>query len=94
MSVQPNAAAMTLDRSVFFTGSLDIRTYIHEMVHVWQYDVAGVLAFLASYFGLSAVEIARRFVNREPLDVMNSSPHERQAYEIESRFAAWYAANP
>jgi len=38
--------------------------------------------------------ILDRLVRGEPLEVMQSSPHENQAYEIAWRFAAWMAANP
>lgn len=94
LDVQTNAKAMTLDRAVFVDGNLDIGTYIHEMVHVLQYGILGRTAFLVSYFGLSAATIAWRFINQEPLDVMQSSPHENQAYELAARFMAWYRLNP
>lgn len=94
LDIQTNAKAMTLDRSVFVDGALDIGTYIHEMVHVQQYGLAGRIGFLTSYFGLSAATIAWRFINREPLDVMRSSPHENQAYDLEARFMTWYKSHP
>jgi hypothetical protein len=93
LSVQTGAAAMTLDRSIFVNGAPSIDTYVHEMVHVAQY-AAGRTAFLTSYFGLSAATIAYRLLRRLPLEVMNSSPHESQAYAIESRFMSWYASHP
>lgn len=89
LDVQAGAEAMTLDRHVFTHTPLKIDTYVHELVHVTQYSLVGRLGFLVSYFGLSAAEIARRFVNREPLNVMDSSPHENQAYELERRFRTW-----
>jgi hypothetical protein len=90
MDVQQGAAAMTLDTDVFVTGNLRLDTYVHELVHVTQYANLGATGFLVSYFGLSAATIARRLMNREPLDVMRSSPHEEAAYQLEQRFRTWY----
>jgi hypothetical protein len=94
LDVQTNAKAMTLDDYVFVDGDLDIGTYVHEMVHVTQYAALGRTAFLTSYFGLSALTIAKRFIMREPINMMRSSPHENQAYDLEQRFLTWYAAHP
>ncbi|HSS02501.1 MAG TPA: papain-like cysteine protease family protein [Kofleriaceae bacterium] len=94
LDIQTGASAMTLDRDVFFRDSLSIGTFAHELVHVGQYAILGPTDFLVSYFGLSAATIAWRFVRGEPLEVMRSSPHENQAYEIGRRFEAWLAANP
>jgi hypothetical protein len=93
LDVQSGAKAMTLDNYVFVNGELDIGTYIHELVHVTQYGFLGRTKFLQSYFGLSALTIAKRFVMREDLDMMDSSPHEMQAYNLEKRFLAWYENN-
>lgn len=92
MQVQPNAAAMTLDKHVFVTGRLSLATYVHEMVHVTQYGILGPTAFLTSYFGLSAATIAYRFIRRQPINAMQSSPHENQAYALEQRFVTWHRA--
>jgi hypothetical protein len=89
LKVQTGAEAMTLDRDVFVNAPLHIDTYVHEMVHVGQYNILGSTAFLVSYFGLSAATIAERFLTRRPLNVFDSSPHERQAYELETRFRDW-----
>ena len=89
LRVQSGAEAMTLDRHVFTHTPLKIDTYVHELVHVTQYALVGRTGFLVSYFGLSAAEIARRLIKREPLNVMDSSPHENQAYELERRFRTW-----
>jgi len=89
LRVQSGAEAMTLDRHVFTHTPLRLDTYAHELVHVAQYALVGRTGFLVSYFGLSAAEIARRFVKREPLNVMDSSPHENQAYNLERRFRTW-----
>lgn len=93
LDLQTDAEAMTLDHSIFVRGELSIETYVHEMVHVGQY-LAGPTAFLVSYFGLSAATIAKRFVMREPLEYMRSSPHENIAYELEQRFKAWLGKHP
>jgi hypothetical protein len=94
LDVQTNAKAMTLDNFIFVHGDLDINTYIHELVHVTQYAALGRTAFLVSYFGLSAATIAKRFIMQEPIDMMQSSPHETQAYDLAARFDAWHASNP
>jgi hypothetical protein len=93
LDVQTGAKAMTLDTYIFVRGQLDLNTYIHELVHVTQYAALGRSAFLASYFGLSAATIAKRFVMREPLNMMESSPHETQAYNLAERFMAWWGNN-
>jgi hypothetical protein len=94
LDIQTAAKAMTLDSSVFVRGELDLRTYIHEMVHVNQYGKLGPSLFLASYFGLSAAEIALRLVMHRPLDPMTASPQEQEAYAIDDRFMTWWRAHP
>ncbi|GMV48559.1 MAG: hypothetical protein NBKEAIPA_03383 [Nitrospirae bacterium] len=93
MSLQPGAAAMTLDDDVFVSGNLSLSTFVHELVHVLQYTILGKVAFLESYFGLSGATIAYRWATGQPLNVMRSSPHEEQAYNLQARFNSWYAAN-
>jgi len=93
MDIQTNAAAMTLDTKVFVSGKLSLETYAHELVHVTQYGNMTPTDFLVSYFGLSAITIARRLVNREPLNMMRSSPHEEQAYQLARRFETWHKEN-
>ena len=93
LDVQTGAKAMTLDDYIFVNGDLDIGTYIHELVHVTQYSFLGRTKFLISYFGLSAATILKRLAMREDLDMMDSSPHEMQAYKLEQRFLAWYENN-
>ena len=92
MGLQPNAAAMTLNHSIFIpSGStISLTTYIHELVHVAQYGVLGVTGFLASYFGMSAVTVLYRWLNGLPTNAMRSSPHENQAYDLAARFRSWY----
>ena len=90
LDVQTGAKAMTLDTYIFVRGELDLKTYIHELVHVTQYAALGRSAFLVSYFGLSAATIAKRFIMREPINMMESSPHETQAYDLADRFMAWW----
>lgn len=94
LRLQPHAKAMTLDKNVFVDGPLDINTYIHEMVHVAQYKLLGVGPFLVSYFGLSGLTILTRWLRGVPINVMRSSPHENQAYDIASRFMTWFSTNP
>ena len=93
LDVQSDAKAMTLDSYVFVDGELRIQDYIHELVHVTQYATTGRTHFLTSYFGLSALTIAKRFIAREPINMMRSSPHENQAYDPEQRFLEWYATH-
>jgi hypothetical protein len=91
LGVQGDAEAITFGNSIFFNESPPtVRTFIHEMVHIDQYDRLGRSAFLASYFGLSLATIIKRAIAGEPIEVMKSSPHEREAYELEQR----YVANP
>ncbi len=94
LDIQKAAKAMTLDTSVFVRGELNLKTYIHEMVHVNQYGSLGPTAFLAGYFGLSAAEIAKRLAMRLPIDPMKASPYEQQAYALEDRFMDWWRAHP
>jgi hypothetical protein len=87
LSLNANAGAMTLDDCVFVgSGSWDPNTYVHEMVHVGQYGAYGPEAFLAAYFGSSAIEIVRRWAAGEPTDPMTSSYLETEAYAIGNRF--------
>ncbi|MGD9250054.1 MAG: DUF4157 domain-containing protein [Desulfobacterales bacterium] len=92
MDLQPNAAAMTLDHSIFVPAgqTLSLATYVHELVHVLQYLLTGTTSFLTSYFGLSGATIAWRWLNNQPTNPMRSSPHEDQAYNLAGRFATWY----
>lgn len=90
LSTQPSAGAMTLDRAIFVRGGLTLSTFVHELVHVFQYGLLGRTPFLVSYFGVSAATIAYRWINRLPLDVMRSSIHESQAYGVETDFDSWY----
>ena len=89
LAVQRGAEAITLDTRVFTHVPLRIVTYAHELVHVQQYGLVGRSSFLTSYFGMSALEIARRFARREPLDVFTASPHEQHAYAVGGRFRTW-----
>jgi hypothetical protein len=89
LGVQGDAEAITFGNSIFFKDSPPtVPTFVHEMVHIDQYDRLGRSAFLASYFGLSLATIIKRAIAGEPIEVMNSSPHEREAYELEKRFVA------
>ena len=85
---------MTLNQSIFVRGGLSLSTFVHELVHVRQYGYLGKTGFLVSYFGTSASTIAYRWVRRLPLNPMKSSPHEKQAYDLETRFRSWYMGDP
>jgi hypothetical protein len=89
-----SAAAMTFGNSIFYADTPSVDTFIHEMVHIHQYHVLGRSAFLASYFGLSLATIVKRLLAGQSLDVMSSSPHEQQAYNLEARFKAWRQSHP
>jgi hypothetical protein len=89
LDAQGDAEAITFGNSIFFKDSPPtVRTFVHEMVHIDQYDRLGRSAFLASYFGLSLATIIKRAIAGEPIEAMKSSPHEREAYELEKRFVA------
>ena len=89
LGMQGDAEAITFGNSIFFRSSPpSARTYVHEMVHIDQYARIGRQAFLESYFGLSLLTIIKRAIAGEPINVMMSSPHEKEAYALESRFAA------
>jgi hypothetical protein len=95
LSVQGGAEAITFGNSIFFRQSPpDVATYVHEMVHIHQYDKVGRGPFLASYFGLSLATILWRLVRGVPVNIMQSSPHEVAAYQLEKRFGMWLANNP
>jgi hypothetical protein len=91
IKMQPAAGAMTMDNDVFVRRgrSLDVRLYVHELVHVGQYKTFGRTDFLTTYFGLSAATIAYRWVRRRPTEPTRSSPHEKSAYAIDKRFCTW-----
>jgi hypothetical protein len=89
LDMQGDAEAITFGNSIFFGASPpSARTFVHEMVHIDQYARLGRTAFLESYFGSSLLTIIKRAIAHEPINVMMSSPHEREAYALESRFAA------
>lgn len=95
LKLVPTALAMTLNTRVFVDGPVDIGTYVHEIVHVWQYKILGITGFLISYFGVKAVlTILARLLSRRRIHVSTSNPHEVQAYNIEGRFMAWYRSHP
>jgi hypothetical protein len=61
-STQPSAGTMTLDREVFVRGGLSLSTFVHELVHVFQYLLVGINGFLVAYFGTGAFTIAERWI--------------------------------
>lgn len=95
LKIQGGAAAITFGNSIFYDRSEPTEsTFIHELVHIHQYHELGRTAFLTSYFGLSLATIIKRAIAGEPIEAMDSSPHERDAYKLEQRFKSWRAANP
>jgi hypothetical protein len=95
LKVQDGAAAITFGNSIFYDRSAPTEsTFIHELVHIHQYHELGRTVFLTSYFGLSLATIIKRAIAGEPIEAMDSSPHERDAYKLEQRFKTWRAANP
>ena len=90
LSVQGDAEAITFGNSIFFHDAPPtVDTFIHELVHIYQYYHLGRAAFLASYFGASLATILWRAAHGVPIQAMKSSPHEIAAYNLEKRFAAW-----
>jgi hypothetical protein len=89
LGMQGDAEAITFGNSIFFKDSPPtVQTFVHEMVHIDQYDRIGRSAFLASYFGMSLATIIKRAIAGDPIEPMKSSPHEREAYALEARFVA------
>lgn len=92
LDLQRGAAAITLDRCIFFRreyDDLDLTTVVHELVHVAQYEEVGSVAFLTGYFGEAAETLIDRIRTRQPLGVMCANPHETEAYALAGRFATW-----
>lgn len=95
LSVQGDAQAITFGNSVFYNKRPPSEdTFIHELVHIHQYHKLGRSGFVKSYFGLSLATIIKRAIAGEPIEAMESSPHERDAYELELRFRDWRKNNP
>ena len=92
LRLQPAASAMTLDDTIFVRGTLGLVTYIHELVHVYQYGTIGSAGFLTSYFAESAAVILGRWLRGQPARVMRSNHFEDEAYELAARFRIWSAA--
>ena len=67
---------------------IDVVVRLAEWSKDTEYDRLGRSAFLASYFGLSLATIIKRAIAGEPIEVMQSSPHEREAYALEKRYIA------
>jgi uncharacterized protein DUF4157 len=92
LTLQPHAAAMTLGVDIFVrSGHWNEWTYVHELVHVAQYN-AGRVPFLISYFSSAAKEIVKRVVAGKPIDPLTAAPHETEAYAVEKRFVQWLRA--
>ena len=94
LDAQGGAEAITFGNSAFYKDSPPSEeTFIHELVHISQYYKLGRSAFLVSYFGLSLATIIKRAIAGQPIEAMKSSPHERDAYDLETRFKQWRKDN-
>ena len=88
--VPSDALAMTLDTDVFCgSGEPTVDTYIHELVHVWQYGEVGPVRFIENLLGSAAFGTMARIARGQPVDIMKASSYEMQAYNIECRFKKW-----
>jgi hypothetical protein len=94
LDVQRGAAAITINDTIFFkAGAINnMENYIHELVHVYQGGHEDPATFFVNYFGQSALEIWKRLIAGQALDVMKSNPDEMQAYAVGERFQAWMQA--
>lgn len=89
-----DASAITFGDSIFFRNAPPaVHTFIHEMVHIHQWHLLGRTAFVLSYFGASAAEIAWRRLHHQRIHRMRSNPHEEEAYRLEARFMTWHATH-
>jgi hypothetical protein len=92
LTIQRGAAAMTLGADIFVrSGHWNEWTYVHELVHVAQYN-AGKVPFVISYLSLAAKEIAERVLTGKPIDPLTASPYEKEAYGVQNRFMDWLQA--
>jgi hypothetical protein len=89
LDIQSGAEAMTLDRDVFCVKEPTLDTYVHELVHVKQYDDVGPTKFLSNYFGEAGYEVIRALLAREEIDPFSASTYEKEGYALEKRFKAW-----
>jgi hypothetical protein len=88
--VPSTAVAMTLDRDVFCgQGEPKVDTYIHELVHVWQYGEVGRARFIENLLGSAAFGVMARIARGETVDIMKASHYEMEAYGVECRFKKW-----
>ena len=88
--VPDDALAMTLDTDIFCKpGEPTVDTYIHELVHVWQYGEAGPSRFLQNLLGGAATGVLIQLARGKTVDIMKASPYEMQAYGVECRFKKW-----
>ena len=92
--VPDGALAITFDRDIFCQpDEPSVDTYVHELVHVWQYEQAGgPIQFIENLIGGAAANILWKFARGEKVDIYHASAYEEQAYALEARFHAWRAA--
>jgi hypothetical protein len=92
LTIQRGAAAMTLGTDIFVrSGHWNEWTYVHELVHVAQYN-AGEVPFVISYLSSAVKEIAKRVLTGKPIDPLTASPYEEEAYGVQNRFMEWLQA--
>jgi hypothetical protein len=88
--VPDDALAMTMDTDIFCKPTEPtVDTYIHELVHVWQYGEVGPAQFLQNLLGGAAVGVLTQLIQGKSVDIMKASPYEMQAYGVECRFKKW-----
>jgi len=91
LDIQSGAEAMTLDRDVFCVKAPTVDTYVHELVHVKQYDDVGPTKFLSNYFGEAGYAVIKALIEKEDIDPFEASTYEKEGYALEQRFKAWRA---
>ena len=87
--VASDSDAMTMDRTVFCDGPPTVDTWIHELVHVWQYGLQGPIRFLISMLGTEAAGVLWKLRTGEKFDLFKNSVQEVQGYSLEQRFTSW-----
>jgi hypothetical protein len=88
--VPDGAAAMTLDRDIFCgPGEPTVETYIHELVHVWQYGEVGRARFIENLLGSAGAGVLWQLIRGKAVDIMTASRYEKEAYGVECRFKKW-----
>lgn len=91
LSLAASAAAITLDTDVFVRADdLPAWLYVHELVHVGQYESYGPHAFAVIYVFSS---VAGKALSPS-IEISKASFLETEAYETATRFEEWLIQNP